>query len=71
MNRSQSSYRQQKSVINDDGDSWVSRVPTKQQSKTNMVNSFLEDNKENNSLFQSISERNFTKADIEGADSVV
>jgi hypothetical protein len=69
MNRSQSSYRPPKTILNDDSDSWLTRVPTKQQSKQNMVNSFLEENKENNSLFQSISERNFVRADLEAGEA--
>lgn len=62
MNRSQSSYRQCKTLLSDeDSDSWAGRLPragpTRQQ--PNLVNSFLDANKENNSLYQSISERNF------------
>lgn len=70
MNRSQSSYRHPKTFLPEDNDSsWLSRVPSKQQSKQNMVNSFLEENKENNSLFQSISERNFVRADLETGEA--
>jgi hypothetical protein len=58
MNRSQSSYRQCKTLINEDDDSWVGKFPPRQQvpkQSANLVNSFLDANKENNSLYQSIS----------------
>jgi hypothetical protein len=67
MNRSQSSYRQCKTLITEeDSDNLVSKYANKHYPSRNPnagSNSFIETNKENNSLFQSISERNFgTKA---------
>jgi hypothetical protein len=63
MNRSQSSYRQCKTLIaEEEGDNLVSKYASKHfpaRHPTNTSNSFIETNKENNSLFQSISERNF------------
>lgn len=62
MNRSQSSYRQCKTLINeDDSDSWISKLHSRNNSRPqlNIANSYIEANKENNSLFQSVSERNF------------
>lgn len=63
MNRSQSSYRNCKTLITEEdqqahipkygGKNYATRLPN------NVTNSFIEMNKENNSLFQSISERNF------------
>lgn len=62
MNRSQSSYRQCKTLITEEeGDTLLSKYASKQyfpaRNPTNASNSFIETNKENNSLFQSVSER--------------
>jgi hypothetical protein len=62
MNRSQSSYRQCKTLIaEEDNDNIASKYVGKHfpARNPNTSNSFIETNKENNSLFQSISERNF------------
>ena len=63
MNRSQSSYRQCKTLINeDDSDSsWIGNLHSRQNSRPqlNIAHSYIDPNKENNSLFQSVSERNF------------
>jgi hypothetical protein len=63
MNRSQSSYRQCKTLITeDDNENLISKYASKNYNSRNpnaASNSFIETNKENNSLFQSISERNF------------
>ena len=57
MNRSSSS-RRNKTLLNDESSSWIGNYPLPPR-QTNLSNSYLESNKENNSLFQSISERNF------------
>ena len=60
MNRSQSSHR--RAVLTEEGDSWIGdnsvlqRLPKGQSC---LLNPYPDSNKENNSLFQSISERNF------------
>ncbi len=63
MNRSQSSYRQIKTLITEeDQDQMLGKYASKNYATRNpnlASNSFIETNKENNSLFQSISERNF------------
>jgi len=59
MNRSQSSYRQCKTLVAEEDaehSKYSKHFPTR---NPNTSNSFIENNKENNSLFQSISERNF------------
>jgi uncharacterized protein YegL len=63
MNRSQSSYRQCKTLLNeDDSDTWANKYANRHnnsRNNLNIANSFIDANKENNSLYQSISERNF------------
>lgn len=63
MNRSQSSYRQCKTLITEeDNDNLISKHASKNYASRNpnvASNSFIDTNKENNSLFQSVSERNF------------
>lgn len=63
MNRSQSSYRQCKTLLNeDDSDTWANKYANRHNNSRNNLNiasSFIDANKENNSLYQSISERNF------------
>lgn len=62
MNRSQSSYRQCKTLINEeDAGDWLNKYASRQQSRNNLnlAHSYIDGNKENNSLYQSISERNF------------
>lgn len=65
MNRSQSSYRNKTLLTEDDSDSFLNRYSKRHQPKTNhnASHSFVEaqnmidPNKENNSLYQSVSER--------------
>lgn len=65
MNRSQSSFRQCKTLINEDeSQNWMNKYasrhhpPLKQLANPNII-SMNDLNKENNSLYQSISQRNF------------
>lgn len=62
MNRSQSSYRQAKTLISEEcEDSLMNKYASRNYlNKNQMLASKLMDaNKENNSMFQSISEKNF------------
>lgn len=62
MNRSQSSYRQCKTLITEEDHENLPKYASKHfptRHPNAASNSFIETNKENNSLFQSISERNF------------
>lgn len=67
-NRSQSSYRQCKTILNeDDSDSFLGKFASKPLARNvGIGSSILDPNKENNSLFQSISERNFGTKNKDG-----